>query len=40
MESSLMIAYGGVDVVVGTADIPNIVICPKVGETEWRLAIA
>ncbi|KAJ6186279.1 hypothetical protein N7519_007580, partial [Penicillium mononematosum] len=38
-KSSLMIAYGGVDVAVGTADAAYIVIYPKTGETEWGLAI-
>ncbi|OQE26211.1 hypothetical protein PENFLA_c007G08725 [Penicillium flavigenum] len=39
VKSSLMIAYGGEDVAVGTADAANIVIYPKTGETEWGLAI-
>ncbi|KAJ5470803.1 hypothetical protein N7530_008160 [Penicillium desertorum] len=42
VKSLLMIAYGGVDVAVGTADVANIVIYPKtgeMGETEWELAI-
>lgn len=34
-----MIVYGGVDVAVGTADAANIVIDPKIGETEEGLDI-